>query len=236
VAASSAGADRLRVLSYATPPFASPAGGDPEGIEIEILEYFARSRGRELEVVFVESWETILDRLEAGEGDLVAATLTTTPERAKRFAFSASYFPVRVLLVEPEGRNTSSLAELSGQPLATIVGTTYEELLGAVPEATFVYGTTERELLEHVAAGRARAAAADSSVALSLLPEFPGLRLGMALTEEQHYGFAFRKGSTLRAELDRHIAQLKSSGIYYRILERHLGKEAVEIVKAAKER
>jgi ABC-type amino acid transport substrate-binding protein len=229
-----AAAGTLRVLSYETPPFAWDDDGKLVGIEIEILDYFADSRGDKLEVVFAEAWETLPDRLARGEGDLVAATYTITPERATLFGFSASYFPVRVMLVEPADTRTASLDALAGATLATIEDTTYESLLQAVPDATFVYGAIERDLFELVANGRARAAAADSPVTLSLLPEFPGLRLGIPLTEEQHYGFAYRKDWPLAAELDRHIERLKASGIYYRILEEYLGEEAVRIVKAAK--
>lgn len=227
-------AGTLRVLTYETRPFAFRVEGRPVGIELEILDYFARSRGDELEPIFVDRWETLPDRLLAGEGDLVAATLTITSERATQLDFSASYFPVRVLLVEAPGSRVATLDELAGSTLATIPGTTYETLLQGVPGATFVYGRHERDLLEHLAAGRARAAAADSAVALGLLSEFPGLRLGIALSEEQHYGFALRPGSPLAAELDGHLALLKASGIYYRILEEHLGEEAVAILEAAR--
>jgi ABC-type amino acid transport substrate-binding protein len=226
-------AGTLRVLSYETRPFAYFEDGKPAGIEMEILDYFARSRGDELDVTFVDHWETLTDRLLAGEGDLVAATLTITPERQARMEFSIPYFPVRVMLVEPVAAPPATLGSLAGATLATIPGTTYEELLRQVPDAHFVYGTVESELFELLLAGRARAAAADSAVAMGLLPEFPGLRLGMPLTAEQHYGFAYRKDFPLAAELDQHIERLKASGIYYRILESHLGAEAVRIVKAA---
>jgi hypothetical protein len=44
-----------------------------------------------------------------------------------------------------------------------------------------------------------------------------------------------RNGSTLASELSQHISQLKTAGIYYRLLEEYLGSEAVDMVLAAKE-
>ena len=49
------------------------------------------------------------------------------------------------------------------------------------------------------------------------------------------YGFAVHEGSTLAQELSQHIRELKSSGIYFRLLEKYLGTEAVEMVQAARE-
>jgi len=114
----------LKVLAYDTRPFFYRDGGKPAGLEYEILEYYARAKGRPLQVVWVDDFEQVIGRLARGEGDVAAATLTATPERQQQVDFSARYFPVRVMLVEPRDQNTTSLADLAGATLATIKGTT----------------------------------------------------------------------------------------------------------------
>lgn len=232
--ASAAAAAPLKVLAYETRPFFyRGADGKPAGIEYEILEYFAKAKGHTLQVAFTQDFEQIMPKIARGEADVAAATITVTPERKQQVGFSASYFPVRVMLVEPKNQSTQRLDQLAGATLATMKGTTYEELLAAVPRAQFVYGNDEEQLFELVATGKARAAASDSAVAFGLLQRFPQLRLGIALSPAQDFGFAVRRGSPLEAELSRHIQQLKSSQIYFRLLEKHLGAEAAKQVVAA---
>ena len=234
-AAAQAAEAPLRVLAYETKPFFfRGADGKPAGIEHEILEYYAKSKGRALQVTWTDDFESILPRVERGEAHVAAATITITPERRQRVSFSSPYFPTRVMLVEPSGQNTQRLGQLAGSTVAVMKGTTYEELLSAIPRVKMVHGATEADLLQLVASGRARATAADSAVALTLLPRYPALRLGIPLSPEQGFGFAVRKGSPLERELTTHIQQLKSSQIYFRILEKHLGAEAARLVAAGK--
>ncbi|MDX1632879.1 MAG: transporter substrate-binding domain-containing protein [Thermoanaerobaculia bacterium] len=225
----------LRVLAYETSPFFFLEEGEPAGLEYEILDYFAKAEGGELDIVWMEDFDEILPTIAGAEADLAAATITVTPERDTRVDFSTSYFPVRVVLVEPESRRTGTLEELRGETLATMTGTTYEDLLQDVPEAGFVYGDTERELFELVSSGQARALAVDSAVAFTLVPEFPSLQITLPLSEEQHYAFATPEGSPLAGELSRHIRRMKQSRIYYRLLEKYFGEEAREAVMSAKD-
>ena len=226
----------LKVLAYETRPFFYRDGGKPAGLEFEILDYYARAKGRPLQVVWVDDFEQVIGRLARGDGDVAAATLTATPERQRQVDFSARYFPVRVMLVEPRGQHTTSLADLAGATLATIKGTTYETVMTQVPRAKFVYGITEDDMLKLIAAGKARAAAADSALVLGPLRNYPQLQLGIPLSPEQGLAFAVPKGSPLGEDLSKHIAQLKAGQIYYRLLEKHLGAEAAKLAAAGRER
>ncbi|HEV8630137.1 MAG TPA: transporter substrate-binding domain-containing protein [Thermoanaerobaculia bacterium] len=224
----------LEVLAYDTPHFFFHQDGKPAGLEFEILQYYAKAKGQTLHVIWVDKFETMLDRLRHGEGEVAAGTFTITPERQQVVSFSAPYMPVRVMLIEPRSRTTHALADLRGATLATIKGTTYEQLLSAVPDAKLVYGITEDDLLRLVAGGKARAAAADSAIVLGVLTGYPTLKLGIPLTREQGLGFAVSKGSPLAADLSKHIQQLKSGQIYYRLLEKYFGAEAARLVAAGK--
>jgi ABC-type amino acid transport substrate-binding protein len=233
VAALPAAAQPLRVLAFESEPFFYLEGGQPAGLEYEILDYFARAHGRPLEIIWEEQFDALLPGLVAGAGDVAAGTITITPEREAQVDFSSSYFPVRVILVEPEGETTADLRDLAGATLATIAGTTYEEILRPVAGERLIYGADEKELLGLVAAGRARATAMDTVLALAYLPAFPQLHMTLPLSEPTQYGFATVSGSPLAGQLSEHLRQLKLSGIYFRLLDRFLGREAVDMVKAA---
>jgi ABC-type amino acid transport substrate-binding protein len=229
-------APAIKVLAYETPSFFEHGGGKPAGLEYELLEYYARSKGRQLQVTWVTDFDQVLPRLARGEGDVAAATLTVTPERKRLVDFSAPYFPVRVMLVEPRHQHTARLADLAGATVATIKGTTYEAVVASIPRVKMVYGVTEEDLLKLIATGKARAAAADSALVLGILGKYPQLHLGIALSPEQGLAFAVRRGSPLSDELSKHIAQLKAGKIYYRLLEKYLGAEAAKLAAAGRER
>jgi len=235
LAALPATAQPLRVLVREVEPFYFHKNGEVTGIDHELLQYFAKKSGRTLQLVWVDQFDDLLRRLEAGDGDVAASGITLTAARKQRFDDSGSYLPVRVVLVEPTGHTTTDLAQLQGRTIATMKGTTYEAAVSKVPGVKLVYGLDEAELIAMVADGRAAATAVDTIPALYRLPRYPGLHMTLALTEPQGYGYFVRKGSPLAAELAKHIAQMRESGIYYRVLQKYLGPKAAEMVKAGHE-
>lgn len=234
-AALQAAAQPIRVLVREVEPFYFHKNGEVTGIDHELLQYYAKKSGRPLQLVWVDEFDDLLRRLEAGDGDVAASGITLTAARKQRFDDSGSYLPVRIVLVEPTGHTTTDLAQLSGRTLATMKGTTYEAALTRVPGVKLVYGLDEAELIAMVADGRAAATAVDTIPALYRLPGYPGLHLTLALSEPQAYGYFVRKGSPLAADLAKHIAQMRASGIYYRVLQKYLGPKAAEMVKAGHE-
>lgn len=229
-------AEPLRVAAYESAPFFFRESGEPSGLEYEILKYFADAQHRELEIHWVEDFPALLPMVENGDADIVAATLTITEERLERVAFSESYLPVRIVLVEPAGDAAASVDALAGRTITTIEGSVYEKLLLRIPGVKIVYAGNQDEMFEWVADGKARALATDTPIAFQMMARYDSLQLGLALTEEQHFGFAVAKNSPLEASLSDHIRRLKASGIYYRLLERYLGTKAAEIIQTARER
>jgi polar amino acid transport system substrate-binding protein len=234
ILASSAGAETLKVLANESDSFFYRKDGTLTGIEYEILDYFAKSRNATLEVEFVGSFGALIERIEKGEGDVAAGTITITSERARRMDFSASYFPVQVVLVERKTDETKSLSELAGQRVGAFAKTTAEDALESVPGIRIVNDGTIQEQMRLIERGELRAAAADSSAIIPALDDFPSLKLGIALGEESGFGFALPKSSKLTRPLTEHIKKMKESGIYFRLVTTHMGPRATEVVKAAK--
>lgn len=220
-------AQELRVLTTELPPFFYLEGGELAGIEYEILSYHAKSAGLELDIRWLAHWPELFPALEDGKGDIVAAACTVTEERKQRFDFATPHFPVRMQLVERADENTRDVSELAGAKLGVLAGSTGAAAFASVPSATIVDYPSPRELFRAAAEGKVRAIACESADAYLFLQEFQNLHLGIALSEQQHYGFALPKNSTHREALNQSIARLKQSGIYYRIVEKYLGKRAV---------
>lgn len=219
------GGGTLRVLATDFPPFYYiDEAGEPAGLEHEIMRSFAASEGRTLEVIWVEEFGDIFDALLRGDGDVIASTVTITQERRQRVDFSTPYFPVRVLLVEPRDSATYGREALAGKRVATIEGTTYEQALAGIADVRPVYVSSERQMYEAVAAGRADALATDSTNYLWIGRDFPDLRVTAALTDKAFYGFAVRPGDPLLAALDAHLEKLEQDGTYWGYLDQFFGE------------
>jgi polar amino acid transport system substrate-binding protein len=232
--AAPAGAETLRVLALKSSPFFYEKDGKTTGIDYEMLDYFAKSRGATLQIEWADSFAGMLQRVEKGEVDLAAGSITITPERARRMDFTVPYFPVQVVLVERLSDDTRSLTDLVGQRVGAEARTTSEDALKAVPGIVIVTEGSLRENMRAIDRGEMRAAAADSTAIIPALDEFPSLKLGMALSAESGFGYALPKGSPLTAPLSEHIKKLKESGIYFRLVTTHMGPRAGEIIRAAK--
>jgi polar amino acid transport system substrate-binding protein len=232
--AAPAGAETLRVLALKSSPFFYEKDGRTTGIDYEMLDYFAKSRGATLQIEWADSFAGMLQRVEKGEVDLAAGSITITPERARRMDFTVPYFPVQVVLVERLSDDTRSLTDLVGQRVGAEARTTSEDALKAVPGIVIVTEGSLRENMRAIDRGEMRAAAADSTAIIPALDEFPSLKLGMALSAESGFGYALPKGSPLTAPLSEHIKKLKESGIYFRLVTTHMGPRAGEIIRAAK--
>jgi len=225
----------IRVLVRDIEPFVFHRNGEIAGIDYDLLNYYSKKTGRPLQFIWVDAFDDLLRRLAAGDGDVAASGITLTAARQEKFGDSGSYLPVRIILVEPKSQTTTDLAQLRGRTVATMKGTTYEAVLSKVPDVKLVYGVDEPELIAMVADGRAAATAVDTIPAMYRLSKRPGLHMTLALSEPQGYGYYVPKGSPLGPDLAKHIAALRDSGLYYHVLQKYLGAEAAQMIKAAQQ-
>jgi membrane-bound lytic murein transglycosylase F len=74
--------------------------GEPMGYEYELLQRFAKDLGVELKTVVVRDREQLLDMLNRGEGDVVAARLVPTAAHRERAAFTQALYNTPPALVQ----------------------------------------------------------------------------------------------------------------------------------------
>lgn len=235
--ATQAGAETIRVLALDSEQFFYEENGTFQGIEAQILDYFAKSRGATLDVEFVNGFAELLERIERHEADVAAGTITITEEREKRVDFSAPYFPVQVVLVERSNDRSESIRDLAGHKVAAFQRTTAVDALAAEPGIEIVTSLSGIDgMLGAVSRGEIRGAAADSSAIIPTLDRYPDLQITLTFGEEQNFGFAVPQGSQLGKDLSEHVLRMKESGIYFRIVTEEMGSRATEIVRAARGR
>ncbi|MEM9325249.1 MAG: transporter substrate-binding domain-containing protein, partial [Bacteroidota bacterium] len=79
--------------------------GQTMGYEYELLRAFADSMGLELKIKIEHSLEKSFQRLNKGEGDILAYNLTVTKERRKRIAFTQYHNLMKQVLVQRKPDN-----------------------------------------------------------------------------------------------------------------------------------
>ena len=208
------------------PPFASvDADGRPRGRDVEMMELLARALDRSV-VWRRMAFAALLDSAEAGEVDLVCATIGITPERAERVRFSQPYYETEIAVVARSGaREPRSLADLAGRRVAAGAGTTSElALLKHLPQAIPVLddkavGTTrERLLAREIDAVLLDGPSADALVAPS---RSELVRLPEAVAVERYALVLPKDRVELASAVDRALERLRSQGVLARLDREH---------------
>jgi polar amino acid transport system substrate-binding protein len=119
------------------PPFGSvdPTTKEFVGYDIDFIKYIAKKLGVKVEYKPVTSANRMPMLMES-RVDILAATMTKTPERAKQIDFSYTYFLTGQKFLTKKG-TVKSLKDLEGKRIATSKGSTSEQNAAkAVPSAT----------------------------------------------------------------------------------------------------
>ena len=92
----------MRVGVASSDPWTAWSGGEPSGVEVELVEDFAAEI--DSEIVWVEGSEAeVMEALEAGELDLVIGGLTSTSPWSSMAALTHPYITTKVLIAVPSG-------------------------------------------------------------------------------------------------------------------------------------
>jgi membrane-bound lytic murein transglycosylase F len=102
----------------------------PTGPEVELARAFTNYLGVDLDIAVATAFSQLAGMLQRRQGDLIAANLTRTPERALAFNFGPDYLETSTVVVYRRGKTRPrSLADLAGQKVIIIAGSSYEGML-----------------------------------------------------------------------------------------------------------
>jgi ABC-type amino acid transport substrate-binding protein len=204
------------------------------GADVELMSAFADWLGVELAVrrVSEPSYGALIPDLLAGRGDLIASSLTITPERAKKVSFSDPYFTAYKVVVTKADAAIENVDQLAGKRAAVIEGSSHHEQLLAmgVPPESISFVNFTLECFTAVADGTADYTVVDSIAAANGLAAEPRLRIAFRLPGDDHYGFAVPKDSPeLLAALNVFLDEMRQSGKLDEIVSRHLARTIPEV-------
>lgn len=228
----------LRVLvSYSRTNFFFDQGV-PRGYELDqIYEYEKalnsgiKNAKNRIRIMFVPTpFHRLIDDLEAGRGDVVAAGMTITPEREERVAFTDPYLPnvSEVVVAHKSVEGLDSLDALSGQRVTVRRGSSYVNHLKAVSEKMEERGIkgievveadpnlATEDILELVNAGALKLTVADNHIAQLWSEMLPDIRVHneLAINSGGQIAWAVRKNNPkLKEDLNSYIGEHKKGSL-----------------------
>jgi membrane-bound lytic murein transglycosylase MltF len=232
----------IRVLTVQNPIFYFVDQGREVGLTYEAIRAFEallNSRlGNKLVTVHVMvipvGRDELISRLVAGQGDIVAAQLTVTPERQQQVDFSNPFATgVReVLVTGPAAPQVASLEDLSGKEVYVRLSSSYAEHLkrlnahfetaGKAPVTILPAEEVleDGDILEMVNAGLVPATVVDEFTADLYTQVFPDLKKRSDIASQpMAIAWAFRKGSPqLAAEVNAFVATHKQGSLAGNVL------------------
>lgn len=202
-----------------------PRGLEYTGFDIDLMDAMAETMNDELEVLDVD-FDGILGNLASGKCDVVASSLTITDERKEQADFTEPYFDADQSLLVTTASGTKTLASMTGKTIGVQSATTGETYanenkpegatIKSFPDTDGLFGAlagkTIDGILQDLPVNAGRAAEDDQVVVVETYA-----------TDEQ-YGFAVKKGSALKAELDTALAEVKESGVYDELYDKYFPK------------
>ncbi|WP_069301422.1 amino acid ABC transporter substrate-binding protein [Neptunicoccus sediminis] len=202
-----------------------------QGFEVDFMNAIAAETGDEVKFVTM-SFSGLIGALETGRIDTIANQITITPEREEKFAFSQPYVFDGAQVVVKKGNEGSitGVEDLSGKTVAVNLGSNFEQLLNALPNASDInIRTYESNIAQDTALGRVDAFVMDRVSSAQLIAESP-LPLAFAGTpfSEIRNALPFRNdenGVELRDRMDAAITTLKENGTLAEISEKWFGTD-----------
>ena len=223
-------ADKIIIASDCTwPPMEMlDANKKPEGYSTDYLRAIGKAIGADMEVRNV-AWDGIFSGITTGQYDVVASSVTITPERQQQFDFTDPYYEVVQAVVVPEGKSVKSLADLKGKKVGGQIGTTGVFVIrkSGVPVELKEYDDVGLAI-QDMLGGRIDAVICDDPVAMyyaNKKADTAGkLNLSYKTDEKEYYGFTVRKGrKDLVEKLNKGIKAVKASGVEAKLLEKWMG-------------
>jgi len=185
------------------------------GFEYELLREFTKENDLALEVVIIGPDESPYDLLNSGEGDIIAANYTITPERKQVVKFTRPYNIVDQLIVISDelGVDPESITELEGIAISVRRNSSYYVRLEELKNEGFPININvipddmdTESVLFQVADGTLEATVADNNIYDAASKYMNGLVKGPLIAESDTIAWAIRQNAPdLEHQLNRFL-------------------------------
>ena len=214
-------------VKFDTPPFGYlDPSNQPVGFDLDLVRRVAARLRVPVEFVKVTS-PTRIPLLVSGNVDLVAASMTRTPEREKVIDFSITYYTGAQSLLVRRDSGIAGLKDIAGKRVAVQQGTTLEKNLATmVPTATVVGFKDYTSAWLALVQGRADALTGSLDILNGFAREDSRFVILPDRFSIEPFGIGVRKGDTaLREEINGMLRELWGSGQYGELYRKWFGTD-----------
>jgi membrane-bound lytic murein transglycosylase F len=216
--------------------------GEPLGYEYELLKMLSERLNVDLKITIISSIEDAIDRLNRGEGDIIAFPLTITSERRQWMAFTDPHFTTSQVLVQkkPDGWQQDpdliedslirNPADLIGKEVHVKKQSAFAERLrnlsSEVGGEIFVkedsLDAETESLIWKVEAGEIKYTVTDQTFGMVNATYYPDLDVKTELSVPQQIAWATRLNAPgLRDSINNWMTDLKQRGTYRMIYNKY---------------
>jgi putative glutamine transport system substrate-binding protein len=212
------------------------ATGKVEGFDVDLMKALAKDLlGDENKLELKEaSSKTRVDLLKKGDIDIIAASMTITPERAKQMDFSNPYFKTGQILMVPANSPIKDLKDIdqAGKIVVTAKGSVVGEVMKEkAPKATVKEYENFAEALTALKNGKGDALMTFNSIIYGMILQSKDngkdtfKMTGEQLTVEE-VGFGINKGNEdFNKYVNDWLDKIKKDGTYDAIYKKWFGNE-----------
>jgi polar amino acid transport system substrate-binding protein len=204
------------------------------GYDVDFVKAIADKLGVKLELKAVTS-ASRMPQLTEGNIDIIAATMTKTPERGRQIDFSNTYFLTGQKFLVKKG-TVKSLADLDGKKIGTAKGSTSEQNAAkAVPSATILSFDDYPQAFLALQQRKVFAVTTDESILAGIRGkapnkeefEIPDLRIS-----DEPYGLGMRKGDRAFVDfVNNALLEMEKSGQAKEIFDKWFGPNTATPLK-----
>ena len=216
----------------AYPPFNFVENGELKGFDVDIAK--AVCEKMKVTCTFVaQDWDGIIPALLAGKYDVIVASMSATPERAKQVLFSDKYYNTPASFIAPKDTKITETtpAGMKGKVIgaqgSTIHSSYLEDVYAKQGIEVKLYGKQDEANLD-LANGRLDAILADKIMLMDWLASKEGSCcgfIGPEYKDEKYFtpvAAAFRKDDAgLAAMFNKGLAEIIADGTYKKINEKY---------------
>ena len=204
-------------ISPAVPPFAFEEKGQPVGVDIEIFKGFCESRGYTCKLKSYD-FQGMLGAVASGQADVAFSGISITPKRLEAMEFSNPYVQTSWDLISLTKRNIqiTNLAQVKNYSIGFPTGTIFMGYIKSewVPKGIYPINRVKlypsySEALTDLNNGNLDLIFTDTSMLLTYVNKMKlPLTSSYRIASADKLGFAFKKGSPVREEFNKYLAEL----------------------------
>jgi len=198
------------------------------GPEYDMTRAFAKSIGVDTRYEVFDSTQEVMQALRENKGDIAAAGMTITAERAAEFEFGPAYQEVSEHLVcHRKVKNINTAADMNSVKIVIPASTSYIDTLNQnYPDIEWSVDESAQtsELLQKIANREIDCTVLDSSIFDNERRYYPELDSKFTLAKGSELAWMYRKGNpNLTQAIKKWFAQYRSSGELAHMLEKYYG-------------